>query len=143
MQRTLIVGALFVTLGVPALGSEQPSGSGSAGASLATVTLKRRVLADGKPLNPGTYLVRLGQDELMPAAGQSPGAERVVEFVKGSAVAGREVATVIQGVDRATVLKGKGPGPGASRVDLLKGDDYVRVWINSGGTHYLINLPTT
>jgi hypothetical protein len=26
-------------------------------------------------------------------------------------------------------------------VDALKGGDYIRVWINSGGTNYLINLP--
>ena len=27
------------------------------------------------------------------------------------------------------------------RVDMLKGNDYVRVWINRGGNNYLINLP--
>ena len=26
--------------------------------------------------------------------------------------------------------------------ELLKGGDYYRVWINRGGTNYLINLPT-
>ena len=24
---------------------------------------------------------------------------------------------------------------------MLKGNDYVRVWINKGGNHYLIHLP--
>ena len=38
------------------------------------------------------------------------------------------------------VAKGKGPAPGASRVERLRGDDYVRVWINRGGNHYLIHL---
>ena len=25
---------------------------------------------------------------------------------------------------------------------MLKGNDYLRVWINKGGNHYLIHLPT-
>ena len=28
------------------------------------------------------------------------------------------------------------------KVELLKGDDYLRVWINRGGTNYLIHLVT-
>jgi len=27
------------------------------------------------------------------------------------------------------------------RVDMLKGNDYVRVWINRAGTNYIIHLP--
>jgi hypothetical protein len=26
-------------------------------------------------------------------------------------------------------------------VELLKGEDYLRVWINRGGNHYLVHLP--
>ncbi len=33
------------------------------------------------------------------------------------------------------------PAPGTSKVEKLKGDDYVRVWINRGGTNYIINMP--
>jgi len=35
------------------------------------------------------------------------------------------------------------PAPGGSKVELLKGNVYLRVWINRGGTHYLIHLPVT
>jgi hypothetical protein len=28
-------------------------------------------------------------------------------------------------------------------VELLKGNVYLRVWINRGGTHYFIHLPVT
>ena len=42
--------------------------------------------------------------------------------------------------DIGKVAKGKGPAPGATRVEKLRGDDYVRVWINRGGNHYLIHL---
>ena len=27
------------------------------------------------------------------------------------------------------------------RVEMLKGNDYLRVWINRGGTNYIIHLP--
>jgi len=139
MRTVLAIGLLAgLALEVPAA---QIGAGASPGTVLGTVTLNRRVLVDGKPLPPGTYSVRLGQDEVKPAAGQTPGAERFVEFVRGGKVVGREVASVVQGPDAAAVLKGKGPAPGGSRVELLKGNDYVRVWLNSGGTHYLINVP--
>ena len=35
------------------------------------------------------------------------------------------------------------PASGGSKVEMLKGGDYLRVWINKGGNHYLIHLPVT
>ena len=44
--------------------------------------------------------------------------------------------------DIAQVAEGPGkPAKGRTRVDTLKGGDYLRVWINRGGNHYLIHLP--
>jgi hypothetical protein len=63
-----------------------------------------------------------------------------VEFVQGGQVKGKELATVVTGADSKTVLKGKAPAAGSARVDMLKGADYVRVWINKGGSTYLIHL---
>ena len=57
------------------------------------------------------------------------------------AVAGLEVASVVGAVEIAQVAKGKRPKAGASSVEMLKGGDYWRVWLNKGGTNYLINLP--
>ena len=54
---------------------------------------------------------------------------------------GREVATVVSDADIATIVK----GPQARQRRLarrhLKGDDYVRVWINRGGMNYIIHMP--
>jgi hypothetical protein len=108
---------------------------------LGTVTLPRRLMADAKPLAPGTYQVRLTNDEPKSAAGQSPGLERYVEFVRGGKVVGREVATVIFEGDIDAVAKGRRPGTNSSMVQMLKGGDYWRVWINKDRKHYLINLP--
>jgi hypothetical protein len=39
------------------------------------------------------------------------------------------------------VQKDAPPRANGSKVELLKGGDYYRVWINRGGNHYLIHLP--
>ena len=108
---------------------------------LGTFRLAHAVLADGKPLAAGTYQARLADGQPAPAIGQSANSERWVEFVKNGTVAGREVATVIAAEDIGAVAKGPAPKANGSRVDVLKGGDYVRVWLNRGGTNYIINMP--
>jgi hypothetical protein len=108
---------------------------------LGTVNLPRPVMADGKLLPLGTYQVRLSGDAPAPGVGQSPRSEQWAEFVKSGAVAGREVATVIPASEIAAVAKGPAPGVNSARVDVLKGSEYLRVWINRGTEHYIIHLP--
>ena len=108
---------------------------------IGSIRLTQAVMADGKVLPAGTYQVRLTNDQPTPAAGESPGGERWLEFVKNGTVAGREVATVVSADEINTIVKGPQPKANASRVDLLKGGDYVRVWINRGGTNYILNMP--
>lgn len=133
MKKLLLVGALLGALGaVPALAQET---------NLGTVRIPKKVMADGKPLAAGTYQVRVSNDEVKPATGQAPGSEKWVEFVKGGKVAGREVATVVAAADIGQIAKGRRPKANGSIVEMLKGGDYWRVWINRGGTNYIINLP--
>ena len=137
MTRLLQVGMLVAAIAAV--------GAGAAGAqtntSLGSVTLKRSVKANGQPLAAGTYSVRLTA-EAAPAVGQSAGAERWVEFVRGGKVVGKEVVSIVADADIAQVAEGPGkPAKGGTRVDTLKGGDYVRVWINRGTSHYLIHLP--
>jgi hypothetical protein len=108
--------------------------------ALSNVRLPQAVLADGKPLPAGTQ-VRITTKRPAPAVGQSATGECWVEFVKDGAVADREIASVVTGEDISVVAKGPGPNPNAARVDVLKGGEYMRVWLNSAGTHYIINLP--
>jgi hypothetical protein len=100
-------------------------------------------MADGKPLAPGTYQLRLTGEDAKPGAGQTADAERYVEFVRGGKVIAREVATVIPAAEIDQVAKSRKPANGSMKVEKLKGDDYVRIWINRGGTNYLINLPAS
>ena len=53
---------------------------------LGTVHLTKKVMADGKPLAPGTYQVRLTSDAPKPAIGETPNAEKYVEFLRSGKV---------------------------------------------------------
>lgn len=139
MKHGILTAALALSLALPfATASAQGQ---QANRSLGSITLSQRVTADGKALAPGTYQVRLTGEEPKPAAGQSPEGAQYVEFLRGGQVVAREVATVISDADVKAVVKGPQPARGGSRVELLKGNDYVRIWINRGGNNYLIHLP--
>ena len=155
MKPTLLAGVLgFLVVGaVPAAlmaqakqPLQQPNSEAAAAVpagelALGSVRVPKGLKADGKELPAGTYRVRLTAEE---AKSKAPGAtaayERYVEFMQGSEVKGREVVSIVPSADSGKVVKGKGPAPGATRVEKLRGDDYVRVWINRGGNHYLIHL---
>lgn len=108
---------------------------------LGTVQLPQAVLADGKRLIAGTYQVRLTSDRPTPAPGQSPNAECWVEFLKNNIVVGREVAVILSNADIGAVAKGPAPKPNAARVDVLKGGEYIRAWLNHASANYILNLP--
>jgi len=138
MKRAFLMGVLAAVLG---LTSSAAVTAQSTTTSLGSVALKKGVMADGKPLAAGTYVVRLTSDEAKPATGQSAGAERWVEFVQKGQVKGREVVSIVPDSDIAQIAEGPKPAKGGYRVDTLKGNDYVRVWINKQGTNYLIHFP--
>jgi hypothetical protein len=110
--------------------------------ALGRVHLPRAVTADGKPLPAGTYEVKLTAQEAKPAAvGTSETLERWVEFIQGGTVKGREVVSIVPQPEIKMVVKDAPPPPGAAKVQVLRGNEYVRVWINKAGNHYLIHLP--
>ncbi len=136
MKKAVLVGMLVAALGVPAGLSAQ-----NANTSLGSVTISRKVMADGQPLAAGTYTLRLTSDTPKPAAGITPDSEKYVEFVRGGKVVGRELALIVSNADVKDVVKGPRPAAGGSRVELLKGNDYLRVWVNRGALNYVIHLP--
>ena len=109
--------------------------------ALGTVRIPKAVKADGKPLAAGTYQVRLTTENAGPdAKGQTAALERWAEFVKGGKVVGREVVTVIPQSEISKVQKDAPPASGGAKVETLKGGDYLRVWINRNGNHYLMHF---
>jgi hypothetical protein len=107
------------------------------------VPLPQTLKADGKSISAGTYQVRLTAQAATPdAKGQTASLERWVEFMQKGQVKGREVVTIVPQSEIDKVQKDAPPHANASKVELLKGGEYYRVWINKGGNHYLIHLPT-
>ena len=165
MKRLVLTGALISALGAGAYAQgTAPKGAAAQGAghtapktqppteaagaapegqlALGTIRLPKGVKADGKPLPAGTYTVRLTADTAsQEAKGQTKSLERWAEFVQGGKVAGREVVTIVPQADISKVQKDTPPKPNSAKVETLKGGDYVRVWINKAGNHYLMHLP--
>src|SRR5438093_1158734 len=162
MKRLVLVGALMTALSVT-LAAQRGKPTTQAGHTapkpqpvsapapsiptgeipLGSVHLGKGVKADGKTLAPGTYQLRLTAQSASPdAKGQTPSSERWVEFVQRGQVKGREVVTIVPQSEIDKVQKDAPPHANASKVEMLKGGDYLRVWINRGGKHYLLHLPT-
>lgn len=118
---------------------ETPAGD----VALGSVRIGRAVTADGKALPAGTYTVRVtGQEAKPEAVGTTEALERWAEFVQRGQVKGREVVSIVPAAEAKVVAKDPAPRPGGSKVDVLRGNDYLRVWFNKGGNHYLIHLAT-
>jgi len=111
-------------------------------ANLGTVRIAQSVTANGQALPAGSYQVRLTTEAPPKVVGQTVAETRWVEFMRGTTVAGREVATLISATDMRTMAKMPRQG-GAVRIQTLKGGDYLRVWITHSGEHVLIHLPIT
>ena len=110
--------------------------------TLGSVRLPRGVTADGKPLPAGTYSVRLTAQQAAPeAVGTTEALERWVELSQGKTVKGREVVSIVPQNEIKMVVKDTPPASGGSKVQVLRGNDYLRVWINRAGNHYLIHFP--
>jgi hypothetical protein len=162
MKQWMLAALVVVAVAGAGLSAQQPAGqnpqpAGTAGQAtapaapdvpggdlaLGSVRIPRNVTADGKALPAGTYQVRLtGQEAKPDVVGQTEKLERWVEFLQRGQVKGREVVSIVPGAEIGQVADSRPPRAGASKVELLKGNDYLRVWINRQGTHYLIHLPT-
>jgi hypothetical protein len=140
MTRRSLIGLPSVVVAALLIWTVAPGAQSPAGESLGQARIPRAVVANGQPLAAGTYTLRLSSDPVTAVVGQTPAESRWVEFVQGGQVRGRELATVLSAAELAAVTEGRRPAAGAVRVDLLKGNDYVRVWVNRAGTHYLVHL---
>ena len=136
--RWIVAFLLTAFTGVVAAQGQAPP----AETALGSVRIPRSVKADGKDLKAGTYQVRLTAQDAAPAV---PGItmERWVEFVQGGKVVGREVVSIVPAAEMKDLMPGPdaGKAPSGSKVEMLKGNDYLRVWISRGGVNYLIHMP--
>jgi hypothetical protein len=122
-------------------GMQQSSAQAGSAVNLGAVRIPRDVKGDGQALPAGTYQVRVTETLATPqAAGQTPQYERWAEFTRNGKVVAREVVTVVPAGDIKQVAEQTPPPAGGYRAEVLKGNDYLRLWINRGGNHYLIHF---
>lgn len=134
--RAILGAVVAVALVVPAAVFAQAT-------SLGTIRLSQAVTADGQALPAGSYSLRVSAEAVKPVTGQASANAKWIEFVQGGQVKGRELASVVPSAEVKTVIKGTAPAAGATKVELLKGGEYIRVWANRGGNHYLLHLVVT
>jgi hypothetical protein len=153
MKQMWLVGAVASVLSMTPVAAQTPTQTKAgttagvpAGVTvLGTISIPRAVLADGKPLPAGRYTVRLTGEAATAVPGQQTDLNRWAEFVQGGQVRGREIVSIVP----AEEVKDTMPGPdmpgkvgrAGSRVEMLKGGEFLRVWIARGGHNYLIHLP--
>ena len=108
--------------------------------ALGTVTLPRRVMANEQTLSAGSYDMRLTAQSASPDTVWALSVlERWVELRQGDEVRDREVVSIVPPAKISDVAIPP-PSAGPSRVELLRENEFLRGWINQGGTHYLIHL---
>lgn len=108
---------------------------------IGTVDLPRRANADGIPLDPGQYKLHLISPRTTPHANDVPHSrDRWIEFRQEDGVKGREMVTIVSGTEILTVAESAPPSNGSARIEVLKENDYLRIWLNNDGVHYLIHL---
>src|ERR1017187_4214649 len=122
-MKKVVIATLAGLMMAGSWGAERAQAAGGVQAapkatSLGSIQIPRKVTADGQPLAAGTYMLRLSADTTTPEVGETPESERWIEFVQGSTVKGRELATVLSKADLKEMKKSPAPG-----VEVLKGDD--------------------
>ena len=137
LAAALLVGQLQAQSSTAA---SAPTSSASAQALAQSVRIPSGVRANGQSLPAGVYTLRVSNDPVAPVVGQGPESARWVEFVQGGQVRGKELASVVAPADVKAVAKRTPPAEGRGIVHVLRGADYIRVWVNSSGSQYLVHL---
>ena len=108
---------------------------------LATVRITQPVMAEGKLLPAGTYDLRVTGEHPTPLAGQSRDAQQWVEFVADGKVVAREIAEILFDLDLTPVGTSSAPVRSGTRVETLKGGEFLRISVKREHERYLIHLP--
>jgi hypothetical protein len=141
MWRTGFTRSVVFPLSLVVMMSQLTGQASTDANALATVRITTAVLANGAPLSPGTYDVRLTQQRPTPAPGQSWAARQWVEFVANGKVVASEIAEVLHDDDLPAVGASSVRVPSGTRVEMLKGGEFLRVSVKRDHERYLIYLP--
>ena len=140
MQSAISLLAVVGALGVSLVAAQQKPALVDANGTLTSVHITQSVLANGKPLSAGAYELRLTNEHPTPLPGQSPDAERWVEFVANGTVVAREVAVVLRDDDLPSIGASSVKTRDGTRVEMLQGGEFVRISVKRGNERYLVYL---
>jgi hypothetical protein len=139
MIRPLVF-VLTIAVSAAAFAQADP---GAARTDLPTVTIPQAVTANGQPLAPGTYQIRITVERPSLPSGIPSDAQRWVEFLADGKIVAREIAEVLPLDGGATPVGTSSATPSRPPVvQLLKEGDFVRVSLREAGQRYLVYLPT-
>ena len=121
----------------------QSNPSVNAATSLGTVHITTTVKANGTPLAPGKYELRLTGESPVPPGDEQRRVQEWVEFVANGKVVAREAAEILYDddlpIDGASSQKGRA----GTRVEMLKGGEFLRISATREHARYLVYLPVS
>jgi hypothetical protein len=141
MYCFLVCTSLVYALSTGSLIAESAAGSKVDANILTTVRISAPVTAGGTSLAAGTYEFRLTGERPVPPIGHPQNAQEWIEFVRDGRVIAHEAAEILYDDDL--------PSDGASaqkarlgtRVEMLKGGEFLRISVKRERDCYLIYLP--
>ena len=105
-----------------------------------TVQITQQVMVDGKPLPAGTYEIWVTNERPDVGAGTTANGQRYVELAQNGQVVARTIAEVFP--RRASEAVGTSGGATRARVEMLRGNEFLRVSFNDADGRYLLHFPT-
>jgi hypothetical protein len=108
---------------------------------LTTVRITMAVMAGGTSLPAGTYELRLTGQSSVPVGDEQRTVREWVEFVANGKVVAREVAEILYDDDLPSVGASSQRVPSGTRVEMLKGGEFLRISVKRENVRYLIYLP--
>ena len=111
--------------------------------TLTTVHIATTVTAGGTSLPAGTYELRLTGQSPVPVGDEQRTLREWVEFVANGKVVAREVAEILYDDDLPSVGASSQKVPSGTRVEMLKGGEFLRISVKRENVRYLIYLPPT
>ncbi len=109
---------------------------------LTTVRIPAAVKAGGTPLPPATYELRL-TGEHPPSQGERRESQEWVAFISNGKVVARELAEIMYDDDLPAIGASSQKAQTGTRVEMLKGGDFLRVSVKRNNDRYLIYLPVS
>ena len=108
---------------------------------LTTVRITTAVMAGGTSLAAGTYELRLTGQSPGPAGDEQRTVGEWMEFVANGKVVAREVAVILYDDQLPSVGASSQKVPSGTRVEMLKGGEFLRISVKRENVRYLIYLP--